>query len=282
MVGFTFVIKDPAIEENEDKKSDDSKKTCSLNSKTTSSERPCPVPSCGSHVIYLSQHLQEVHGWSEEQSRTIATCFGMRKKYSFTNRGNAPKKKKKTTDKTDHASGTLAKDYHHYRYCPVSGCTSLVKRIPSHLKNVHKLQPGSEENSHVLARLQGPVKESFVMPYHQRPRAAGVKDSSPSIQEVDQGDDDASSVQSSDTVVPTFVLQFETWLKSAGRGNLDENTSKQHPAQISKLLNLIDSKHELASLFNEKAVSEKVLEGSSKREYHPKTTKSYLMSLRHF
>lgn len=61
------------------------------------------------------------------------------------------------------------------------------------------------------------------MPYHQRPRAAGVKESSPSIQEVvileheekedhevDQGDYDASSVQSSDTAVPTFALQFET------------------------------------------------------------------------
>ncbi|XP_022790309.1 uncharacterized protein LOC111329804 [Stylophora pistillata] len=71
-------------------------------------------------------------------------------------------------------------------------------------------------------------------------------------------------------------------LKSADGGNLDEKTSKQHRAQISKLLKVIDRKHELASLFNEKIVMEKFLEEFAKREYHPKTTKSCLMSLRHF
>ena len=98
----------------------------------------------------------------------------------------------------------------------------------------------------------------------------------------DKQDDDVSSVQSSDTTAPTVIVKFESWLKSADGGNLDDKTSKQHRAQISKLLKLIDRKEDLASLFNEKVVNENFLEGFAKKEYHPKTTKSYLMSLRHF
>ena len=166
---------------------------------------------------------------------------------------------------------------------------------PPHLRKVHRLQPGSEEYKYVLTKVRGPVKESHRRPYHKRPRAPGVIESSPTIQEVvilsgeeeedqeDKQDDDVSSVQSSDTTAPTVIVKFETWLKSADGGNLaDDKTSKQHRAQISKLLKVIDSKEDLASLFNEKVVNENFLEGFAKKEYHPKTTKSYLMSLRHF
>ena len=98
----------------------------------------------------------------------------MRKKYTFTSPGKAPKKKKKTEkiDDTDDKVQADSKpnDYHHYRYCPVDGCTSLVKRITPHLKKVHNLKAGSDAYIRALSRVWGPIKESHMAPYHKGPR----------------------------------------------------------------------------------------------------------------
>lgn len=130
-------------------------------------------------------------------------------------------------------------------------------------------------------------------PYHERPRARPPKLSSPILQEVvligeeseeqDKKYDIANSNQSLDAATtPKAVFQFETWLNSADGGNLDEGTSKQHRVQLSKILKVVDKMQDLTSLFNEQAIHEKFVEGYAKREYHPKTTKAYLMSLHHF
>ena len=258
-------------------------------SKTTRTKRPCPLPFCKSQVIHLPRHLQDVHGWSKEHSRTALTRFGMRKTYTFSDPGKVPNKKKKATDeKETKTEATTRKDYHKYRYCPLHGCTSLVKRIPAHLKNFHHMDPASEEYRDALSRVRGAVKESYMKLYHERPRARFENECCPVIVEDEEEDENedqeenASSIQSADSTTPKVIFKFETWLKSADGGNLDDSTSKQHRAQISKLLKLIDNNQDLASLFNEQVLNEKFLEGFAKKEYHPKTTKSYLMSLRHF
>ena len=278
-----------------------------LNSGTTREAKNCPVPLCGSKVIHLSRHLKEVHGWSQEKSRTAVTRFGMRKSYTFSDPGKAPKPKKEVKEETstDEKKGdtnvSKRKDYHKHRYCPVPGCMSLVKRIPPHLKLVHKLDPNSKEYKDFLSRVRGPVKESHMKPYHERPRHARDESSlsltsEKSLHEVmtiddteeeDQEFENASDIvrsqsEISDTDVPEFAIQFEAWLKSADGGNLDQRTSRQHRKQISKLLKVIDVKQAVASLFNPNIINDKFLEGHAKSKYHPKTTKSYLMSLRHF
>lgn len=92
-----------------------------------------------------------------------------------------PKKKKTTEEKTDKKEEGKSKDYHHYRYCPMDGCTALVKRIPPHLKKVHKLLPDSAEYKAALSRVRGPVSDSHRRPYHER-RNNPVKDKSgPSV-----------------------------------------------------------------------------------------------------
>ena len=131
-------------------------------SKTTRAKRPCPLPLCKSQVIHLPRHLQDVHGWSKEHSRTALTRFGMRKTYTFSDPGKVPNKKKKATDeKETKTEARTRKDYHKYRYCPLHGCTSLVKRIPAHLKNFHHMDPASEEYRDALSRVRGAVKESY-------------------------------------------------------------------------------------------------------------------------
>ena len=95
-------------------------------------------------------------------------------------------------------------------------------------------------------------------------------------------DDNISLDESPNFDISSAVARFEAWLKSADGGNLDETTSKQHRAQIVKILKVIDSRHVLTSLFDEKLVNETFLEEYAKKKYYHKTTKSYLMSLRHF
>ena len=274
-----------------------------LHSETNREAKKCPLPTCGARVIHLPRHLQHVHGWSREHARTAVTRFGMRKTYRFSDTSKVPKKKAKTStdDNTRNNTDTKRKDYHKHRYCPVPGCTSLVKRIPAHLKNVHKLDPTSQRYKDLLARVRGPVKEENMRPYHERPGIAQRQESSPSLtsesshhevvtieeeedeeDQQDQSDLEAGQVESSDIDAPEFTFQFEAWLKSADGGKLDEKTSAQHGKQISKILKLIDSKQEMASLFNPTVINDKFLEGFATHQYHPKTTKSYLMSLRHF
>ena len=276
--------------------------TKKIKKETNRGLKKCPLPSCGACVIHLPRHLQNVHGWSQEHSRTAVTRFGMRKSYTFSDSAKIPRKKakKSTNDKEENTNDKKGKDYHKHRYCPVDGCTSLVKRIPAHLRNVHKLDPNAEEYKDLLSRVRGPVKESHMRPYHKRPRATKGDEASVSLtsespfhevvtiedEEQDQQDEsdtgEASHIESSDIDPPEFTVQFKAWLKSADGGNLDDKTSEQHGKQISKLLKVIDSKQEMTSLFNPTIINDKFLEGFAKHQYHPKTTKSYLMSLRHF
>ena len=46
---------------------------------------------------------------------------------------------------------------------------SLIKRIPPHLKFVHKLDPTSKEHKDLLSKVRGPVKESHMRAYNERP-----------------------------------------------------------------------------------------------------------------
>ena len=143
----------------------------------------------------------------------------------------------------------------------------------------------------MLSRVRGPVKKSHMKPYQERPRHARdvheVMTIDDTEEEEDQEFENASDIvtnqsEISETDVPEFANQFEAWLKSADGGNLDQRTSRQHRKQISKLFKVIDVKQEVTSLFNPNIINDKFLEGHAKRNYHPKTTKSYLMSLRHF
>lgn len=95
-----------------------------LNSGTIREAKNCPVPLCGSKVIHLSRHLKDVHGWSKEKSRTAVTRFGMRKNYTFSDPGKAPKPKKEVKEETSTDGKKVdqvskRKDYHKHRYCPV-------------------------------------------------------------------------------------------------------------------------------------------------------------------
>ena len=121
-------------------------------------------------MIHLSRHLKDVHGWSQEKSGTAVTRFGMRKNYTYSHPEKAPKPKKVVKEET--SSVWKRKDYHKHHYCPAPGCMSLVKRIPPHLKLVHKLDPTSKEYKDLLSKVRGPVKKSHRRPYNERPRYA--------------------------------------------------------------------------------------------------------------
>ena len=81
---------------------------------------------------------------SKEHARTAVIHFGMRKKCAL------PEKKTNTKDKNV-VIGSKRKHYHYYHYCPIHGSMALVKRMPPHLKQMHKLQPGSHEYIYALS-----------------------------------------------------------------------------------------------------------------------------------
>lgn len=58
--------------------------------------------------------------------------------------------------------------------------------------------------------------------------------------------------------------------------------AQQHGKKVSKLLKVVDDKCDLTSLFDDHLINQKFLEDHAKKEYLPKTTENYLMSLRHF
>lgn len=106
------------------------------------------------------------------------------------------------------------------------------------------------------------------------------------VEEIEDNEDkkgeNGSSFETPQKLADDVITEFEAWLRSADRGNLDEKTSQQHGKQVSKLLKVVDDKCSLTSLFDDHLLNQKFLEDYAKKEYHPKTTQSYLMSLRHF
>ncbi|CAH3179409.1 unnamed protein product, partial [Porites lobata] len=235
-------------------------------------KRPCPIPQCNAEVVRIPRHLVDVHGWTKEHARTALVRFGLRKTYGYSSPSKVPKKKKKPTkENMAEKEDGKRKDYHHYHYCPMDGCTSLVKRIPPHLKKVHKLLPDSTEYKAALSRVRGPVIEEIE---HVRVEA---------IEKIeDETDENGSSFENPQKLADDVITEFEAWLRSADGGQLDEKTSHQHGKQVSKLLKVVDDKCNLTSLFDGCLINQKFLEDYAKKEYHPKTTQSYLMSLRHF
>ena len=98
----------------------------------------------------------------------------------------------------------------------------------------------------------------------------------------ENGSSFGSSFETPQKLADDVITEFEAWLRSADGGKLDEKTSQQHGKQVSKLLKVVDDNCSLTSLFDDRLINQKFLEDYAKKEYHPKTTQSYLMSLRHF
>ena len=104
-------------------------------------------------------------GGREYMQRQQLVHYGMRKTYYFSHPKKASKKKQQTEKEASKSKGS--KDYHYYRYCPLQGCTALEKRLPPHLRKVHKLSP--DEVKKALSKVAGKrVRDSHRVPIHQR------------------------------------------------------------------------------------------------------------------
>ena len=78
---------------------------------------------------------------------------------------SSKKQKKQSEEEASKSKGS--KDYHYYRYCPLQGCISLVKRLPPHLAKVDKLPP--DEFKRTLSKVAGKrVRDSHRVPIHER------------------------------------------------------------------------------------------------------------------
>ena len=193
----------------------------------------------------------------------------------------------------------MSKDYHYHRRCPLPGCTVMVTRLPPHLRNVHKLNANQVKKA--LSEARQRVPDSRCVPYHQRrvrdevdqllkPEASRETEPLFVISDSENETESSKTVSNESTGesvigdihVQEVFQQFQKWMSSADGGKLDAKTSEQHCKQASKLLSIVDEKKQLASLYDSQVINDRFLEGHAKKNYHPKTTQSYLMSLRHF
>lgn len=238
-------------------------------------------------------------GGREYIAKTALVRYGMRKTYSFSHPKKASKKKQHTEKEASKSKGSI--DYHYYRYCPLQGCTALVKRLPPHLRKVHKLSP--DEVKKALSKVAGErVRDSHRVPIHQRRLQCRNKfqDESnqlsvsehysqtvpcivlPDSDEENNENEDTLETVSGNVHAHEVLKDFKAWLQSADGGQLDAKTTEQHYKQMLKLLSIIDEKMEVSSLYDDQLINKKFLEGYAKKQYHHKTTQSYLMSLHHF
>ena len=117
----------------------------------------------------------------------------------------------------------------------------------------------------------------------EKPKQPSEIGSSSKITEsIESSADDCDGDETEETNEREVFTNFKHWLQSADGGQLDQRTAKQHYKQMIKLFGLVDGKKDLKSLYNAGLINDKFLEDHAKKLYHPKTTQSYLMSLRHF
>ena len=165
---------------------------------------------------------------------------------------------------------------------------SLVKRIVPHITKFHGFKPGTKGfvTAYLNARPCRPCATVLdKAPSHKRPII-----SAPEVIAIDDNGDECNVEKVNDEEVkdgegsstPPVIVQFEAWLRSADGGNLDEITCKQHRAQLTNILRVVDKNLAIESLFDETTINKKFIEDFAKIKYHPKTIKSFLMSLRHF
>jgi len=78
-------------------------------------------------------------------------------------------KKARSTDSSDglnYSGRNRFRDYHHYRQCPIEGCMSVVKRMPPHLRNHHKITSTSEIK-HLLSLIRSNDNQKKLIKFHQ-------------------------------------------------------------------------------------------------------------------
>lgn len=251
---------------NENKRRCSTGKECPTLSVTSRRKINCPLPSCKSEIVHLPRHMRNVHKWTKKAAAKVLSKYNIRKQ----------------------GATKQSKDYHLRRRCPVGGCFSIVQRLSTHLQNVHKMEKTSKEYCDA-------IKTSKVVPKGKHPiinwkeqRAQNIHTPLNTIAK--------SRVHERDTVVQPEVhdssskvaaypvlRQFEIWLQTPDGGKRDSKTAKQHSSQLVGLLNAIDHTSDINSLLDINLVSSLFLESyAKKKNYEAGTTKSYLMSLRHF
>ena len=271
-------------------------------------KKRCPLSHCNSLVRHLSRHMRDVHNWSREYARTSASRLKLRKQYTFSSQETASagnRKLRRIKNNSDPKS--KKKPCRRKKICPIPGCSTVTERLPQHLHQVHKLSSDdakykkyisvakviSAKKPHIFLRMKAERAEnvgglsSFESASTQQDLEDDPDQSFASDHSAfDTGEPVASGGNNSPDEPPAEVQQtfeqFEDWLLSPDCERKDEKTTKQHVAQVKKVLSVVGGGTCLQSLVDTKKIRDVFLRQYAEVKYLPATIKSYLMSLQHY
>ena len=241
---------------------------------------------CGVSVVHLPRHLRDHHDWTAADARNAVKTFQLRKTYLH-NKSSFKQPK--------------YKDYHKARPCPVEGCTSVVKRLSSHLR-YHKISQHSPlyKELIVAAKIRsGAVRSGVNSPGSASTNTTVVRtqdkadndqdglvnDSDTDDMECDDDDvepmDEKEQLGGSvtDTEDEKVVKEFFEWMTSADGGRKHLKSAKQHASQMTALIKL--TRQNNIALWD-RSVLDVFSKYATEKHYLPATKKSYFSSLKHF
>ena len=191
----------------------------------------------------MSRHLKEVHGWQANDA-----------KYELARRGERK---------------TFASKQRPLRTCPVDGCSSMNRRIPGHLKDVHQIT--GEEYKRLLAR-----SKLFESNPGQAERTISNHHST----------ENNDTIENEKCSKEGLLREFMKYSLSID-GIVALKTAKQDIQEIKSILCALNSQKGFAVLFDRIRIRDDFLNGHCKRcqqgkGFKAKTIKRYLNALKHF
>ena len=272
----------------------DSKETEEMETAAGRTTKECPVLSCHKKVVHLPRHLRNVHKWSAAEARAAVVRFNLRKEYTFATEdsANSGNRKRKRV-----GGASKPKPCRRRKQCPLGGCAAVTDRLPQHMQRVHKLRRNDIIYRRALSTALMVLNEQHMFEKREKHVASPSSDSE--IYSDDDNLDNPGSKHSeihheTDTginddiekdvlnLAGKILTQFKSWLLSPDGGMKDIKTAKQHAAQLTKILSVVDANNSLTALVDDKKIRNVFLGEYAKTKYNPATIKSYLMSLQHY
>ena len=257
--------------------------------------KPCPLEDCHSLVRNLPRHLELVHCWPANKARNALNVYGLRKNYTFKDPERKAKIKPDVPENAIDDSKKCKKEtkdtkfyinYHKLRMCPILGCRSTNKRMPAHLREVHKIEKGTPMYYHLLKEAKPHVHRTPPVSkkhYEENPGEELVCTESVSSLNLCREEANEDRVSEEGDSIPDIWERFINYKISVDGGNGNYKAACQSKQELISIMKSLQSS-DIKVLFSKHKLRDIFLHQYAEKEkgYKALTIKRYLLSLIHF